>query len=167
MADTSDAVSVADRFKTAFREHPAGIALITAQTPEGPAGLTASSVASVGLDPVALTFSVTRATGSAGALLNADSFVVHLLDSRHVDIAQKFAVSGADRFTEEQGWQTLDTGEPYLPGVRAALRCRALQVTPVGASSAVIAEVLDVIEGETAPPIVYIDRAFHLLPGVE
>lgn len=154
---------VADRFKTAFREHPAGIALITANTPEGPAGLTASSVASVGLDPVSLTFSVTRATGSAGALLDAESFVVHLLDARHIQIAKEFAVSGGERFTEEQGWETLETGEPYLPGVRAALRCRALQVTPVGASSAVIAEVLDVIPGESDEALVYIDRTFRVL----
>ncbi len=154
---------VAERFKTAFREHPAGIALITASTPEGPAGLTASSVASVGLDPVALTFSVTRATGSAGALLEAESFLVHLLDARHIGIAQEFAVSGGERFTPEQGWETLETGEPHLPGVRAALRCRALQVTPVGASSAVIAEVLEVIPGESGDPLVYIDRAFRVV----
>ena len=79
---SGEGVSVAEQFKAAFREHPAGIALITATTPEGPVGLTASSVASVGLDPVALTFSVTRATGSAGALLLADTFLVHLLDAR-------------------------------------------------------------------------------------
>lgn len=156
---------VAEGFKAAFREHPAGIALITASTPEGPVGLTASSVASVGLDPVALTFSVTRATGSAGALLSADTILVHLLDSRHVEIAKQFSFTGGDRFTPEQGWETLATGEPHLPGVRAALRCRAIQVTPVGASSAVIAEVIDLIEdvSEGANPVVYIDREFHTL----
>lgn len=159
--------SVADGFKTAFREHPAGVALITASTADGPVGLTASSVASVGLDPVALTFSVTRATGSAGGLLSADTFLVHLLDARHVAIAGEFAVTGGERFTPEQGWQTLATGEPHLPGVRAALRCRALQVTPVGASSAVIAEVLEVISGEPGAPLVYIDRAFRVLPEGE
>ena len=59
---------------------------------------------------------------------------------------------------------TLPTGEPHLPGVRAALRCRAIQVTPVGASSAVIAEVLDVIEGDSGEALIYIDRAFRVLP---
>jgi flavin reductase (DIM6/NTAB) family NADH-FMN oxidoreductase RutF len=158
---------VAERFKTAFREHPAGIALITASTPEGPAGLTASSVASVGLDPVALTFSVTRATGSAGALLSADTFLVHLLDARHIQIAEQFSFTGGERFTPAQGWEILETGEPHLPGVRAALRCRALQVTPVGASSAVVAEVLDVIPGESGEPLVYLDRAFRKLAQPE
>lgn len=167
MSVDRSAQNVADQFKAAFREHPAGIALITASTEDGPVGLTASSVASVGLDPVALTFSVTRATGSAGALLSAETFLVHLLDERHVSVAEQFAVSGGERFTPEQGWETLETGEPHLPGVRAALRCRALQVTPVGASSAVIAEVLDVIEGEASAPLVYIDRKFRVLPDAD
>lgn len=161
---SGEGVSVAEQFKAAFREHPAGIALITATTPEGPVGLTASSVASVGLDPVALTFSVTRATGSAGALLLADTFLVHLLDARQLAVAEQFAVSGGERFTAAQGWETLPTGEPHLPGVRAALRCRAIQVTPVGASSAVIAEVLDVIEGDSGEALIYLDRAFRVLP---
>lgn len=154
---------VAEQFKTAFGAHPAGIALITATTEEGPVGLTASSVASVALDPVALTFSVTRATGSAGALLSADTMLVHLLDARHVEVATQFSFTGGERFTPEQGWQTLETGEPYLPGVHAALRCRALQVTRVGASSAVIAEVLDVVPGEAGEPLVYLNRAFRRL----
>jgi len=156
--------AVGDALKTAFRTHPAGIAIITASTPEGPVGLTASSVASVAVDPAAIMLSVTRATGSAGAILGADSFVVHLIDEQHAPLAQNFAVSGAERFTAEQGWSSLDSGEPYLPGARAALRCRTIQTVPVGSSSVVIAEVLDVRLGEQATPLVYLDRTFRALP---
>ncbi|WP_125100715.1 flavin reductase family protein [Leucobacter chromiireducens] len=157
------AADLADGLKAAFRTHPAGIALITAETAAGPVGLTASSVASVGLDPAALVFSVTRATGSAGGILAAPSYVVHLLDEPHVAIAQEFAVSGGERFTEAQGWETLPTGEPFLPGVRAALRCHTLQSTAVGASTLVVAEVLEVHLGTPTTPVVYRDRAFHRL----
>lgn len=153
----------ATALKRAFREHPAGIALITAVTPEGPVGLTASSVASVGIDPPALAFSVTRATGSAGGILSANGFVVHLLDARHAELAKSFAVSGADRFTAEQGWTALPTGEPYLPGTRAALRCRSLHTLGVGSSVVVVAEVLDALFGEEHTPMVYVDRQFHAI----
>ncbi|MGO3146927.1 MAG: flavin reductase family protein [Leucobacter sp.] len=149
-----------------FREHPAGIAVITAQTPDGPVGLTASSVASVAVDPPALSFSVTRATGSAGGILHADTFLVHLLDARHAEIAQSFAISGAERFTAAQGWTTLPTGEPYLPTVRAALRCRALHKIEVGSSVIVVAGVLDAHFGDSAAPMSYIDRQFHALGDV-
>lgn len=155
---------VGERLKDAFRTHPAGVAIITASTPVGPVGLTASSVASVAVDPAAIVFSVTRATGSAGAILGADTFVVHLIDDEHSALAQSFAVSGSERFTAEQGWSELDTGEPYLASARAALRCRALQTVAVGSSTVVIAEVLDVIAGPQGRPLVYLDRRFHALP---
>ncbi|MBL3700267.1 flavin reductase family protein [Leucobacter luti] len=168
LAHTQPAEDLAAAFKDAFRTHPAGISLITAHTPDGPVGLTASSVASVGLDPIALAFSVTRATGSAGGLLAAESYVVHLLDRAHLELAQEFAVSGGDRFTEAQGWHTLPTGEPFLPDARAALRARTIQATPVGASTLVLAEVIEVRLGRASEPLVYRDRAFHgIAPLVE
>nr|WP_125099753.1 flavin reductase family protein [Leucobacter chromiireducens] len=140
-----------------------GVAVITAQTPDGPVGLTASSVSSVGIDPPTLSFSVTRATGSAGGVLSADSILVHLLDGRHADIARSFAVSGADRFTAEQGWAELETGEPYLPGTRVALRCRALHSLGVGSSVIVVAEVIGAVFGEVGPAMSYLDREFYEL----
>lgn len=152
-----------EALKLAFREHPAGVAVITAQTPDGPVGLTVSSVASVAVDPPALSFSVTRATGSAGGVLHADSYVVNLLDSRHHELAKSFAVSGADRFTPEQGWSTLPTGEPYLLEARAALRCRTLHQLEVGSSVIVVAGVLDAHFGESADPMAYINRQFRRL----
>lgn len=162
-AGEAETATGADALKRAFREHPAGVSLITAHTPAGPVGLTASSVASVGIDPPAISFSVTRATGSAGGILNAESYLVHLLDSRHAEIAQSFAVSGADRFTADQGWESLPTGEPHLPGTRAALRCRTLHSLAVGSSVIVVAEVLDAVFGDIAAPLVYVDREFHAL----
>ena len=156
-------VSAQDAFKDAFREHPAGIAVIAAATPEGPAGITASSVASVGLDPLALAFSVTTSGGSAGRILRSETYVVHLLSASNITVAKRFARHGADRFTAEQGWETLETGEPFLKAARVGLRCRSLSITPVGESSLVLAEVLDVIPGTPGDPVVYHDRSFHRL----
>ena len=157
--------AVGEGLKKAFRTHPSGVAIITANVDSGPMGLTASSVSSVAVDPAAIMFSVTRATGSAGALLAADTFVVHLIDDAHAELAQAFATSGAERFTPEQGWRVLETGEPHLPTARAALRSRALHTVPVGSSTVVIAEVLDVLDGPLGRPVVYFDRRFHALPA--
>ncbi|MGM0931089.1 MAG: flavin reductase family protein [Actinomycetota bacterium] len=154
---------LSEGFKTAFRDHLAGIALITTTAPTGPAGLTTSSVASVGLDPLTLAFSVIRATGSAGLILNADTYVVHLRDVHHVDLARQFAIAGGKRFPADQGWQTLPTGEPLLTGARAALRCRTLHSIPVGPSRLIVAEVLDIHTGTTGEPMIYHDRTFRVV----
>jgi len=150
-------------FKSAFREHPAGVAVISAMSADGPVGLTASSVASVAVDPMTLSFSVTRASGSAGGLLEAQTISVHLLAEHHVDLADAFARSGAPRFTPEQGWSAFDSGEPLLDDARAALLCRITHIIKVGSSSVVLAEVLDVRMGESASPLIYHDRRFRRL----
>ena len=152
-----------DLFKSAFRRHPAGVAVITAEGPDGPVGLTASSVASVSVDPPVLVFSVTTSTGSAGIILKARSCVVHLLRSENVEIARSFAVSGAPRFVEEQGWTTRETGEPLLPDAAVMLRCEIVETVAVGASTLAIAQVLDIDEGVEGNPLVYHDRSFHSL----
>ncbi len=164
MTTTPEPAPVGEALKAAFRTHPAGVAIITGSSPAGPVGLTASSVASVAVDPAAIMFSVTRATGSAGAILGARTFVVHLIDDEHSDLAQSFAISGSERFTPEQGWSALETGEPHLASARAALRCRTLQTVAVGSSTVVIAEVLEVLAGPQGRPLVYLDRRFHALP---
>ena len=154
---------VAD-FTGAFRAHPAGVALITAATDAGPVGLTASSVSSVSIDPPTLSFSVTKSGGSAGGVLQADSFVVHLLAESHAPLALAFATSGAERFTDEQGWETLETGEPHLPTAPAAIRARVVEVLSIGSSRLILAEVLSVHRGPSAAPLVYQNRGFHALP---
>ncbi|MRG60841.1 flavin reductase [Agromyces sp. CFH 90414] len=154
--------------KHAFRMHPAGIALIAAATATGPVGLTASSVASVAVDPPVISFSVTRATGTAGALLATPTFAVNFLAVQHAELARVFARSGAPRFTPEQGWRRLPTGEPYLPDATAVLRCTAMERVPVGSSTLVLAQVLEVRLGADAPPLLFRDRRFlRLDPAVE
>ncbi|WP_350346914.1 flavin reductase family protein [Agromyces sp. G08B096] len=156
---------VGEAMKHAFRMHPAGVALIAAATATGPVGLTASSVASVAVDPPAISFSVTRGTGTAGALLATPTFAVNFLAEHHAGLARVFARSGAPRFTPDQGWQRLPTGEPFLPDATAVLRGRALERIPVGSSTLVLAEVLEVRLGPDAPPLLFRDRRFLRLGG--
>jgi len=148
-------------YKQAFGNQPAGVAIITAQTPNGPAGLTASSVASVSLDPPALVFSVTSSRGSASKILAADRFVVNFLNASQVQIARDFAVPGAPRFTPEQGWEQLPTGDWVLPQAHAALLCTHHARVAVGDSTVVVATIEDIIVDTPGQPLVYVNRVFH------
>lgn len=147
-------------FKEAFRLHPAGVALVSAHAPDGLVGLTVSSVASVSADPPVLVFSVTRTTGSAAGVLAAPSFVVHMLADTQAGIADAFARTGAPRFTPEQGWSELPTGEPYLPSATVALRCVTRETVRVGPSVLVLADVRQVIPGTSGDALIYQDRRF-------
>ncbi|GAB3045251.1 flavin reductase family protein [Sediminivirga luteola] len=152
--------SSAEAFKAAFRVHPAGVAIIAAAGPDGPVGLTASSVASVSAEPPALSFSVAQSGGSAGGVLQAETFSVNLLSAAQAGIAEAFARSGMPRFTPEQNWRAFPTGEPYLPDAPAALRCRPLERLAVGQSTLILAEVLDVLLQPQDSALAYHNRRF-------
>ena len=163
---TGHAIPTAELFKNAFRAHPAGIAVITAQGVAGPVGLTASSVSSVSAEPPVLAFSVSTASSSAAALIAADTLVVHLLSADQVGIAQLFATRGADRFGGAVDWRPLPTGEPLLTEAPWALRCRILHRLPVGGSMILAAEVVAIEQGDDGAvgvPLVYYNRSYHRL----
>lgn len=156
----------AEGFKTLFRGHPGGVSVITAEGPDGPVALTATSVASVSVDPPILIFSVSSLSSAAPSILAADTIVVHLLDAADLGLAKLAATSGVDRFADTSAWTRLPTGEPLFPGVRAWTRCAIVSRLEAGGSTVIAAHAL---EGTTnrGPaddvPLVYHNRSWHTL----
>ena len=109
----------ADDFKTLFRGQPGGVAVITADDGTGPVALTATSVASVSVDPPLLVFSVSALSSAAATILKASTVVVHLLDGDDLGVARLASTSGVDRFADTSAWSRLTTGEPGCNGGRA------------------------------------------------
>ncbi|MBU8861793.1 MULTISPECIES: flavin reductase family protein [unclassified Micromonospora] len=157
---------LSERFKEAFRRYPTGVAVISAAGPHGPVGLTASSVASVSVAPPTLSFSL-MATRTARVLLQAPSFVVHLLGPKHADLAQDFSHADGRHFTPDQGWRILPSGEPMLPSALAALRVMPLQRISVGDATLVVASVAEVFHGPPDGRLIYHHRNFVISPSSE
>jgi flavin reductase (DIM6/NTAB) family NADH-FMN oxidoreductase RutF len=158
----------ADAFKRAFRFHPAGVALVTADAGDGPVALTASSVASVSADPPVLTMSISSATSSAQTLTRADTLVVHLLDADDLGLAELGATGGVDRFADTSRWTRLPTGEPCFPEVATLLRGRVVARMVFGGSTVLAVHLLDARFGDDMArkvPLVYHDRSWHRLDG--
>lgn len=153
------------QFRSAFRGHPAGVSILTAASASGPCGLTVSSLASLSLDPLAVSFSLMKRTGSAAGILAADTILIHLLTAGQAHIAAEFARPGGQRFTPEQGWLTAPTGEPLLPTARAILRARAVGSVPFGDATLIAAEILSVQLNPDADahfdPLVYKEHRFY------
>lgn len=155
-----------DAFKTAFRNHPAGVAVITATTPDGPVALTATSVVSVSAEPPVLIFSLSALSSASAGIRAAETIVVHLLGEKNAPIAQLCARSGVDRFADSMIWSSLTTGEPLFHGIDSWLRCRIIDRMNAGGSTVVAAQAVQVSVAEPAAqdsPLVYHDRAWHRL----
>jgi flavin reductase (DIM6/NTAB) family NADH-FMN oxidoreductase RutF len=154
----------ADEFKLAFRNHPAGVAVITADAGDGPVGLTATSVFSVSAEPPLLVFSISGQSSSAPTINKADTVVVHLLGADQLGVAKLFATSGVDRFADPESWGRLVTGEPYLPGAQVWIRGRVINRMEAGGSTVVAVHALQSSisdEASSAAPLVYHNRTWH------
>ncbi|MBK5238299.1 MAG: flavin reductase family protein [Actinomycetales bacterium] len=163
-------MSHSDDFKAAFRNHPAGVAVLTADSGDGPVGLTVTSVSSVSANPPMLMFSLSGHSSSGPALKKAETVIVHLLGEEQVELAKTFATSGIDRFADESSWSRLETGEPFLPSAATWMRGKVVNQMEAGESTVIVIEILQVnlpAEGEDAPqdsrPLVYHNRTWHSL----
>lgn len=159
-------VSVED-FRFAFRSHPAGVAIVTADAGDGPVAMTVSSVASVAIDPPTLMFSASGLSSSTPVIQRAETVVIHMLASDQLALAKLGARSGAARFGDDVEWGRLPTGEPYYPGANW-LRGRITQRVDVSGSTLVIVEAIeakprDDSESAQPLPLVYHNRSWHVL----
>lgn len=154
--------------RQAFRLYPSGVAIVTASTPAGPVGLTVSSLASVSADPPVVSFSVSTATRSAGAILAASEVAVHVVPVGRTALADAFARSGSPRFTPEQGWVLPADGPPLLPDAVVSLVGPVRQTVPVAGSTLVLVDVSATTIGPPSEPLLHLDRAYRAVgPAID
>lgn len=149
-----------DTFKSVFRQHPAGVVVVTFAHDGQLHGFTATSLISVSADPPVLTFSIDSSSSSWPALAEVDTLVVNFLAAAQVEVSARFATRGIDRFAEGD-WALLPTGEPVLEGSPSWVRGRVLQRTAIGRSFLVSVLALEAVQSGTTLPLVYYDRTYH------
>lgn len=142
-------LAASDLLRSVFRRHAAGVAVITARDGSGPAGFTATSLASVSAEPPLLSFGVGTGASSWPAIAAAGHVGVHILGEHQQDLAATFARRGADRFGPPTAWREGPEGVPLLDGVLAWLVGRVVARVPAGDHRVVLAEV---VHGSCAGP---------------
>lgn len=139
-ADLGEGIS-ADEFRMAFRNHAAGVAVITADAGDGPVAMTATSVFSVSATPPLLVFSVSSLSSATPTILRSKSVVVHLLDTTNVGLARLCSTSGVDRFADADAWDVLPTGEPYFVEPPVRIRGEIVNTFEAGMSRLIVVNV--------------------------
>lgn len=155
-------------FRDAFRRHPAGVAIITADTENGPVALTVSSLISVCAAPPVVAFSLSSSSRASEAIVKAETIVVHFLRYADQELARLCASSGADRFGSGIDWERLPTGEPRYRSVETWFRARLTGTTAVEGATLVTATLLEgnvacATESADIDALVYLDRRWHSL----
>jgi len=155
-------------FRDAFRNHPTGVAVLTANGVNGALAMTVGSLISVSANPPVVGFSLSSKAPSAAGILQAGSLVVHLLRQKDRELARLGATPGADRFGADVRWERLPTGEPRYLEVATWFRANIIGTLPLQEATLVAAQLLEGQcdkrhEDATSAPLVYLDRRWRRL----
>lgn len=136
-----------------------GLTIITATTPQGPAGFTCQSFASLSLDPALVTFSPARTSSTWPLLRAAGSFTVNILPAEHEHLSGQFARSGSEKFAGI-GYTYSPLGNPVLDQALAWVDCEFHQEYDGGDHTIVVGAVHALAARAEAEPLLFYKGAY-------
>jgi flavin reductase (DIM6/NTAB) family NADH-FMN oxidoreductase RutF len=132
----------ADDFKRALARLAGGITVITALDREGsPAGLTATSVCSVSLDPPLVLVCIGTGSRTHEAIAASGRYAINVLGAEHRSLSERFAGTGEHKF-DGLSWEAGGSGLPLLPGAISTCECVVERTVPAGDHTIFIARVV-------------------------
>src|SRR3989449_6456168 len=153
------------QFRQLLGRFATGVTVVTARDPGGrPVGMTASSVASVSLEPPLVLVSVDRKNDMYPALQAAKRFVLNVLASDQEAVSRRFAEEHPNRF-DGIGYRETKHGIPVLEGVLASIECEKQAEAPGGDHTVFFALVTGGSGSDRPPPPHYPGRYARLGGG--
>lgn len=139
------------RFRELLGAFATGVAVATARDATGrPAGMTASAIASVSLDPPLLLVCVCRAADFHASIATATHFGLNILADNQEALSHRFSVDHPDRFAG-CAWHLHGTGVPILDGTVAHIICARDAAYPAGDHTIFLGRVLDGAVSDNSP----------------
>jgi flavin-dependent trigonelline monooxygenase, reductase component len=147
-------------FRRLLGSFATGVAVVTGRGPAGePAGMTASAIASVSLEPPLLLVCIARSSDFHAVLARAAHFGLSVLADDQEALSRRFADEVADRFAGV-AWHPHATGVPLLAGAVAHIVCARGPAVPAGDHTIFLGEV----EGGTTfdgAPLLHVRGAYR------
>lgn len=149
------------RFRAAIARFATGVTVITTQTDDGPAGMTASAVTSLSLNPVLLLICVSTHLPTHTALEHSQRFAVNVLGEGDESLARCFATPAENKFA---GLAVDDAeGVPVLRDALAHFVCDVHERHPGGDHSIFIGAVRECAYVPDRRPLLYWSSEFGAL----
>ncbi|GAB2708589.1 flavin reductase [Aliiglaciecola aliphaticivorans] len=142
-------------FRTALGQFPTGVTVITTVDENGsPIGCTASSFNSVSIDPALVLWSIDKGAFSKSIFESAEYFAINVLSENQVEISNKFAGRGEDKFKDVSFSKGLG-GAPLLTGCGAQFECKTWKVYEGGDHLIIVGEVLKYKHDDSLTPLAF------------
>jgi flavin reductase (DIM6/NTAB) family NADH-FMN oxidoreductase RutF len=156
-----DPADVGPRFRQAISRFTTGVAVITTRTADGPAGMTASAVASLSMDPLQLLVCIGTTLPTCQAIVESGHFAVNVLGEGQEHLATRFATPRRDKFAGVT--LRADSDIPVLADAIAHFVCAVGGTLPGGDHTIVVGSVLSCDHVPGTNPLVYFASSFGSL----
>jgi flavin reductase (DIM6/NTAB) family NADH-FMN oxidoreductase RutF len=154
---TPSEISAAE-FRQAISLFATGVTIITTTHESKAAGMTASAVASLSLDPLLLLVCVDNRLPTHRAIESSRRFAVNVLGEDGAELALRFARSGADKFAGVKLVE--DSDPPLLEDAIAHFVCDVHERLPGGDHSIFVGQVVRCRAIPGRRPLLYFQSSF-------
>lgn len=153
-----------EEFRRALRKFVSGVTIVTVAHGDRLHGMTASSFASVSLEPPLILVCLDKSSQTRSLLLEVGSFAVNVLSAEQEDVARAFSRPGIKPF-DELAHRPAANRAPLLNDSIAWLECSTREIVDGGDHDVIIGEVLasEVREGE---PLLYYEQDYRGLKNL-
>lgn len=152
------------KYRSALGAFATGVALVTAEGPNGPVGIIINSFTSVSLDPRLILWCLGDKSDRYAEFAAAERWAVNILAADQKDISSRFARTGA-KDAADTAFDRLE-GVPALPGAAARFSCRTHERFKLGDHLVIVGEVV-AYDGHDGAALTYHRGRYGASGGVE
>lgn len=149
-----------DEFKAALSRFATGITVVTVEAGGTKHGMTASSFASVSLDPPRVLVCLDKSSRTRALL--SDAFAINILGSEQESVSRAFAHAGDKPFSELDHERGPASGAPLLHGALAWIECATSSIVDGGDHDIIVGDVTG-CSSANGQPLIYYSRTYRTL----
>ena len=136
--------------KESFSRHASGVSVITMVDKDGkPAGLTATSMTSLGATPPLASFNVASGSSSWPVLCGAEYVAIHTLGEANIAL----------RFLDDD-WASGPHGVPIFTAATSVLVAKIRQIIPIENNAVVVVDIAEGLVGKEQAGLLYYKRNY-------
>jgi 3-hydroxy-9,10-secoandrosta-1,3,5(10)-triene-9,17-dione monooxygenase reductase component len=143
------------RYRQVIGSFATGVAIVTCNGPDGPAGLTTNAITSLSLEPLLVLVCFDNRSRTLPAVRASGRFAVNVLRAGQEDLAKVFASKRVGREKFEAVTHQDAHGVPVLDGALAWLACDLRELHPAGDHTIGIGAVTHMDADPDGEPLVF------------
>lgn len=147
-----------ETFRNVVGHLASGVTVITTRRPDGPHGMTASSVTSLSMNPPMMVVCLHNSAPTTMAVIDAQTFAINVLGQDSGHLAAQFATPSEDKFADVALTQS-PLGLPLLTEALAHLECEVTDQVVGGTHTIFLGRVLHA-EARVGEPLTYFRGGF-------